>query len=424
MKLVVIGASHHLTPLDIRERLAIPKSRLPEVLQGLQLAVPSVESVLLSTCNRTEWYVAAPSDQIADAEGWIVDCFARQAELTVDQLQPYLFQLADQAATEHLFRVASSLDSMVIGESQIISQVREAYDEAAKSQRLLPAVHSWFQKAVAVAKAVATETALHRHRVSVPSVAISGFAADIFETLTDKRILLIGAGQIAEETLVYLRDHGVRSVHLVNRTASHATELAERFDGTAHPWDDLTNQIQMADLVVSTTGSTHQIVDLATFQKLYQKRRQRPLLVLDLAIPRDFEPGIADLPNVYLYTIDDLKAQCQRNLRMREKELPKAEELVRQHVARFQQEWNLRHSVPAIQQLRDRTDEIKQEELTRLLNKIPDLTPDLRKELEIAFDRLVNKILHRPLTSLRAEAKSGQPQQLADSLKRLFQLND
>lgn len=424
MKLVVIGASHHLTPLDVRERLAIPKSQVTEVLQSLQLALPSVESVLLSTCNRIEWYLAVPSDQVADAEGWVVNHFARQADLTVAQLQPYLFQLEDQAATEHLFRVASSLDSMVIGESQIISQVREAYDEAAKVQRLLPAVHLWFQKATAVAKAVATDTALHRHRVSIPSVAISGFAADIFETLTDKRILLIGAGQIAEETLVYLRDLGVRSVHLVNRTASHATELVERFDGTAHPWSDLENQIQLADLVVSTTGSTHQIVDLTTFQKLYQKRRQRPLLVLDLAIPRDFEPGIADLPNVYLYTIDDLKAQCQRNLRMREKELPKAEEVVRQHVERFQQEWNLRHSVPAIQQLRDRTDEIKQEELTRLLNKIPDLTPELRKELEIAFDRLVNKILHPPLNSLRAEAKSGQPQQLADSLKRLFQLND
>lgn len=424
MKLVVIGASHHLTPLDVREKLAIPKSEVAPLLLRLQEELPAVECVLLSTCNRIEWYLAVPIDQFETAECWVVNFFAQQAELTIEQLQPFLFQLVDLAATEHLFRVAASLDSMVVGESQIISQVREAYDEAAKLQRLLPVVHPWFQKAIAVAKSITTETALHRHRVSIPSVAISGFAADIFETLADKRILLIGAGQIAEETLVYLQDHGVRSVHLVNRTASHATELADRFGGQAHPWEDLGNQIQLADLVVSTTGSAHPIVDLPTFQKLYQKRHQRPLLILDLAIPRDFEPGIAGLPNVYLYTIDDLKAQCQRNLRLREKELPKAEEIVRQHVERFQQEWNLRYSVPAIQQLRDRTDEIKQEELARLLNKIPDLTPELRKELEIAFDRLVNKILHRPLTSLRAEAKSGQPQQLVDSLKRLFQLND
>lgn len=424
MKLVVIGASHHLTPLDVREKLAIPKSEVPALVQRLQTELPVVECVLLSTCNRIEWYLAVPADHFETAEAWVANFFAQQADLSIEQLQPFLFQLVDQAATEHLFRVAASLDSMVVGESQIISQVREAYDQAAQLQRLLPVVHPWFQKAIAVAKSITTETALHRHRVSIPSVAISGFAADIFETLADKRILLIGAGQIAEETLVYLQDHGVRSVHLVNRTASHATELAERFVGQAHPWDDLGNQIQLADLVVSTTGSAHHIVDLPTFQKLYQKRHQRPLLLLDLAIPRDFDPGIAELPNVYLYTIDDLKAQCQRNLRLREKELPKAEEIVRQHVERFQQEWNLRYSVPAIQQLRDRTDEIKQEELARLLNKIPDLTPELRKELEIAFDRLVNKILHRPLTSLRAEAKSGQPQQLVDSLKRLFQLND
>jgi glutamyl-tRNA reductase len=424
MKLVVIGASHHLTPLNVRERLAIPKLQIPRLLQQLQQELPAVESVLLSTCNRTEWYLATPLEHLEAAEGWLVNFFAQQAELPVEQLQPYLFQLVDQEATEHLFRVAASLDSMVVGESQIISQVREAYDEATKTQRAMPVMHLWFQKAVSVAKAITTDTALHRHRVSIPSVAISGFAADIFETLADKRILLIGAGQIAEETLVYLQEHGVRSVHLVNRTASHALHLAERFAGLAHPWEELGNQIQLADLVVSTTGSAQQIIDLPTFQTLYRKRHQRPLLVLDLAIPRDFEPSISDLPNVYLYTIDDLKAQCQRNLRLREKELPKAEDIVRQHVARFQQEWNLRYSVPAIQQLRDRTDEIKQEELTRLLNKIPDLTPELRKELEIAFDRLVNKILHRPLTSLRAEAKTGQPQQLVDSLKRLFQLND
>jgi len=424
MKLLVIGASHHLTPLALREKLAIPKSQLAGVLDGLRQQLPQVESVLLSTCNRTEWYLAVPRDLFAATEDWIVQFFAHRAGLQVAQLQPYLFQHLDRDATEHLFRVAASLESMVVGESQIISQVREAYEQAAEFQPSLPVMHSVFQRAIAVAKAVAAETSLHRHRLSIPSVAISGFAADIFETLADKRILLIGAGQIAEETLLYLRDHGVRAVHLVNRTTSHAEGLAQAFDGTVHPWGELSQQIQLADLVVSTTGAAGQIVDVRSFHSLYQKRHQRPLLVLDLAIPRDFDPAIAELPNVYLYTIDDLKAQCQRNLRAREKELPKAEEIVLKHVERFQQEWNLRFSVPAIQQLRDRTDLIKQEELTRLLNKLQDLSPESQREVEIAFDRLVNKILHRPLTSLRDEAKSGQPQQLVESLKRLFQLND
>jgi glutamyl-tRNA reductase len=424
MKLLVVGASHHLTPLELREKLAIPKSQLAGVLEGLRQHLPQAESVLLSTCNRTEWYLAVPRDLFEVAEQWVIDFFAHRTGLPIAQLQPYLFQYLDRDATEHLFRVAASLESMVVGESQIIGQVREAYDYAAELQPNLPVMHSVFQRAIAVAKAVAGETSLQRHRLSIPSVAISGFAADIFETLADKRILLIGAGQIAEETMLYLRDHGVQAVHMVNRTTRHATGLAQNFAGIVHPWEELGQQIQLADLVISTTGAEGQIVELRTFQQLYQNRHQRPLLVLDLAIPRDFDPAIANLPNVYLYTIDDLKAQCQRNLRAREKELPKAEEIVRKHVERFQQEWNLRFSVPAIQQLRDRTDQIKQEELTRLLNKLTALDPESQREVEIAFDRLVNKILHRPLTSLRDEAKSGQPQQLVESLKRLFQLND
>lgn len=424
MRLMVIGASHHLTPLDLREKLSVSKSELSAAQEALKRSVPGIESVLLSTCNRTEWYLATPLETLPNAEEWIQQFFAARTETCVDRLRNYLFSHEGREAVQHLFRVSASLDSMVVGETQIISQVREAYDLAAQLQADLPVLHNVFQKAVAVAKSVAGETAIHRHRVSVPSVAISGFAADIFETLSDKRILLIGAGQIAEDTLNYLREQGVTRLHVVNRTLEHAQTLADACGGTAHAWEALDEEIRAADLIVSTTGAAGQIVDLARFEQIYQRRQQRPLLILDLAIPRDFAPEIGTLPNVYLYSIDDLKLQCQRNLRLRELELPKAEAIVQQHLDRFQQEWNLRHSVPTIQQLRERTQAIRDEELSRLLNKLSGLTSEEQREVEIAFDRLVNKILHRPLTSLRDEAKSGHPQQLVESLKRLFQLND
>jgi len=424
MRLFVVGASHHLTPVEIRERLAVPKAQLVSNLQRLGRELPESESVLLSTCNRTEWYMAVPLDRQAAAEQWMLTYFVEKTGLEPEQLQPYLFQHIDRQAVEHLFRVAASLDSMVVGETQIHSQVREAYDLAAEVQPQLPVLHSVFQKAAQVAKTVAGETDIHRHRISVPSVAISGFASDIFETLADKQILVIGAGQIAEETLLYLREHGVSDINVVNRSRDRAEALSESCRGTAHSWESLHEQIQAADLVVATTGAAGTIMDLEPFQAIYQRRHQRPLLILDLAIPRDFDPRIGELPNVYLYSIDDLKAQCQRNLRLREKELPKAEAIVQQHVERFLQDWNLRFSIPTIQQLRHRTEEIKQEELARLMNKLGELSPEMQRELQIAFDRLVNKILHRPLTSLRDEAKSGQPQQLVDSLKRLFHLND
>lgn len=424
MNLHVVGVSHHKSPVEVRERLALSREQVHQVLELWRKEQPDMEAVLLCTCNRTEVYFAMEQKPGVDAQAIVKGHLSDLAEMPLPQLEPYLFQHDDRDAVEHLFRVASSLDSMVLGETQITSQVRRAYEAADEVYPKLPLLNQAFSKAVTAAKNIATRTGINRHRTSVASVAISGFASDIFETLADKRILVIGAGEIAVETLTYLHDYGVRQIHVVNRSLDRAEALAAQFDGSGHGWDALSEQLQQADLVVSATSAEHFLYDLSDFEPIHRQRRQRPLLILDLAIPRDFDPEIGNLTNVYLYSVDDLKSQCERNRRLREKELPKAEAIIGDHVDRFLHECNLRWTAPTIRALRDRTQSLKEEELMRLMNKLSDLSPQHRKEIEVAFDRLVNKLLHPPMESLRDEAKQGRPVGLTESLKRLFQLGN
>lgn len=423
MHLQVVGVSHHKTPVEMRERLAFSKDQIAEILRQWQQRLPDTETVVLCTCNRTEVYFAT-NEAETESHSQIVEQLSDLAGLDVPQLEPYLFHHADRSAIEHLFRVAASLDSMVLGETQITTQVRKAFELADSIYAKLPLLNQAFSKAVIAAKAIATRTSINRHRTSVASVAISGFASDIFETLSDKRILVIGAGEIAVETLTYLHDYGVRHIHVVNRSLDRATALAERFDGQGHPWNSLEEQLKLADLIVSATAADQVLFQVADYQPIHQQRRQRTQLILDLAIPRDFDPEIGNLTNVYLYSVDDLKSQCESNRRLREKELPKADAIIADHVNRFIQECNLRWTAPTIRALRDRTQSLKDEELMRLMNKLSDLSPQHRKEIEVAFDRLVNKLLHPPMESLRDEARQGRPVGLTESLKRLFQLGN
>lgn len=421
MNLHVVGVSHHKCPVEIRERLAFSKEQIQTILQDWKQSLPGFEVVMLCTCNRTEVYFAT-DDSIQNRDQLLIAQLAKLADFGEEQLRPFLFHYDDRRAIEHLFRVAASLDSMVLGETQITSQVRTAFELAEGVYQKMPMLNQAFLKAVTAAKAIATKTSINRHRTSVASVAISGFASDIFETLADKRILIIGAGEIAVETLNYLHGYGARHIHVVNRSRERAEALAQQFEGVSHDWSELANQLQEADVAVSATAADQFLLPFSTFQSIHQKRRQRTLLILDLAIPRDFDPEIGELTNVYLYSVDDLKSQCERNRKLREKELPKAESIIEEHVDRFLQECNLRWTAPTIRMLRDQTQSLKEEEFMRLMNKLSDISPDHRKEIEVAFDRLVNKMLHSPMHALRDEARQGRPVGLTESLKRLFGL--
>jgi glutamyl-tRNA reductase len=253
---------------------------------------------------------------------------------------------------------------------------------------------------------------------------VGDFARQFFEGFDDKRIVVIGAGAMGEETVRYLIDEGARFVTIVNRNPARAAELATRLAGQVASWDQLHRLLVEADLVVSTTGATEPIVRLDEFRKIDQVRGQRPLFVLDLAVPRDFDPAIGGLPGVYLYSIDDLRKTCDANRKAREKEWPKAERIIEEETTRFMAELNHRSTGPTIRRLRQLADEIRSEELQRLLNKLGNVDERTQREVTHAFERLVNKLLHPPLESLRDEAQRGTHHGLLDALKRLFQIGE
>lgn len=425
MEWAMIGWSHHETPVELRERLAFSKEQILDALGQLGEQFPGIESVLLSTCNRVELYCAAKSlPSVKDLGQFISDFHG----FAYDEIESQATILNGEDSIRHLFTVAASLDSMVIGEAQILSQVKQAYELACEGEFAASRMHLAFQRATNVAKRVATETEIHRRRISVPSVAVSEIATEFFERFDDKKILLIGAGEMGTETLQYLMEHGANRVTIVNRSSEKAQELANSVscEAKVSDWSDLFEELMHSDLVVSTTGASEPIVGLEAFQKQRSQRTARAVLILDLAVPRDFDHGIGSLPDVYLYTVDDLQQACDRNLQARRKEWPKAEHIVKEETKRFLSETKLRGSGATIKQLREQAEKVKTSELEKLLGKLEakGIEPSARKDIEIAFDRVVNKLLHPPLQSLRENADSSQHETLIQALRRLFKLKE
>lgn len=423
MRFRVIGCSHHNAPIAVRERLAFSPAQACAALERLESELPDVETVLLSTCNRVEVYLGCENGELPTLEQ-VGTFLATFHALDLAEVVPHLYERTDSDAIRHLFTVAASLDSMVVGEAQILAQVKQAYQQATTARNNGPLTHALFQGALKVARRVATETAIQQHRVSIPSVAVADFAQQIFERFDDKRTLVIGAGEMAEETLRYLCDEGARDVIVVNRSYERAFELAERWQGCAMEWPQRWEALAAADLVISTTGSSEPIVTLTDYDRLAPARYGKPLFVLDLAVPRDFEPAIGGRPGVYLYSVDDLQAACERNRRARDKELPAALRIVEQETERLAAELRHRAAAPVIQRLHAGWQEPKEDELQRLFHKLPELDDRARQQVRQSFDRLLNKLLHRPMESLRDESRHGIPHALLDALARLFQLRD
>jgi glutamyl-tRNA reductase len=423
MKVQVVGCSHHSASIAIRERLAFSLEQTRAALSELQREYPRMEAVLLSTCNRVELY--AVTQNAASPTRFQVAQFLGQFHcVDPGQILEHLYARDGQEAVRHLFTVASSLDSMVIGEPQILSQVKQAYQLATRHGATGPLTHAAFQAALKVARRVANETAIHQHRVSIPSVAVADFAKQIFEQFDDKRTLVIGAGEMAEETLRYLQAEGVREITIINRSFRRAAELARRWHGQALGWEHLFDALAKADLVISTTGAEGWIITSEQLLQIEKSRYQRPMFSLDMAVPRDFDPAIGSRPGIYLYSIDDLRAACEQNRKERDKELPKAIRIIEQETSRFMADLCHRATGPVIKRLRQGWQKPKEDELQRLFNKLPDLDHRARREIHQSFDRLVNKLLHPPLESLRDESRHGIPSALMEALAKLFQLTD
>lgn len=424
MKLLMVGCSHHNASVEVRERLAFGPEQARQALAQLRETYPDSEAVLLSTCNRVELYVAAEQAALCPSREQLINFIAGFHGLAEQEIAPDLRERSGEELIRHLFTVSASLDSMVVGEAQIIAQVKQAYELARAGDNAGPLMHAIFQAAIRVAKRVAAETSIQQKRISIPSVAVADFAKQFFERFDDKHVLVIGAGEMGEETLRYLIDESAEQITIVNRSIERATELALRTRGQAQPWSQLDELLTQADLVISTTGASEPIMTAERFRLIDQRRSQRPLFILDLAMPRDFDPAVGNFNGVYLYSIDDLRRVCDANRKAREQEWPAAQSLIEQETQRFMRELYHRATAPTIRRLREYADDVKRLEIERLFNKLGNIDDRLQDEIRRSFERLVNKLLHPPLESLRDEAQTGTPHGLLDALKRLFRLAD
>jgi glutamyl-tRNA reductase len=428
----MIGCSHQTAAVDFREQLSFTGDQARAAILAFRERFPACELVLLSTCNRVELYTAAGQSAPGhDLDGGpdkseVLEFLAEQRQISVDRLMAMMMYRSGTEAVSHLFAVAASLDSMVVGETQILSQVKEAYDLACSSGSAGPLTHAAFQAASRVAKRVQRETTIHRKRVSVPSVAVGEVASEFFETLTGKTVVLIGAGDMGRETMRYLLDAGADDIRILNRSMTRAEALAQEFGGLVMPWEDLDRALVDADVIVGTTSSPEPIISLQRFKAIVPERYDRVLLILDLAVPRDVDPEVGKLDDVYLYSVDDLQAACERNRQERQRQWPKAKRIIDEETLRFVTELHHRSTGPVIQRLREHAEDIRMEEWIRLNNKLSQMnvSDDARREIEKSLDRVVNKLLHPPLASLREAAMDGHQSSLLAAIKRLFSLGD
>lgn len=422
MNLQVVYCNHQTANLSVRGRLGFSVQDLPRAYEELRRHFPrSEEWVVLSTCNRVELYTAQESPENAPTHRELAEFIARFHNVPMQEFYDDLLERTGPEAVRHLFLVASSLDSMVLGEPQIVAQVKEAYALAQQYSTVGALTNPLFQRAFNVAKRIRTETALAEGRVSIASVAVGDFGKSIFDRFDDKTVLVIGAGEMAAETLRYLKDEGASRILVTNRTSERAQALAETWGGTVVPFERLDESMAAADVIVSTTGAEPQLVGFDRFRRVRSRSGSKTVFILDLAVPRDFDPRIRDLDdNVFLYCIDDLEAICRENRRERVKEVEKGLLIVDQETERFMTEVHHRATVPIIKQLREQWRDVVGQETARLFARLPHLEPD-RPEIERTIEQIVNKLLHPPMEALRDEAsRGGTPHGLMDALKRLF----
>lgn len=422
MNVQVVYCTHQTTPLALRERLAFASvEQLTRAYETLRTTFPQSEHVVLSTCNRVEIYAAQNETSPPLTQDQVAEFLSRFHGVPQNDLGGALLWQKGPEAVRHLFEVASSLDSMVLGEPQIVSQVKEAYRVAQENDACGPLTHALFQGAMRVSARVRSETALAVGRVSVASVAVGEFGKSIFDRFADKTVLVIGAGEMAEETLRYLKDEGAESIVVVNRSLERAQRLAAEWGGTARPFDDLDKWLAAADVIVSTTGAAQPIVDVPRFRAARAASEKKPVFILDLATPRDFAPAVADIDeNVFLYDIEALQATCESNRKQRVREIERARRIVEEETDQFLHDIYHKATGPIISQLRAGWRKVCQDELDQLFAKLDRLDANERRGIERTVERIVNKLLHPPLEALRDEARKGTPHGLMDALRRLF----
>lgn len=425
MILRVFGCNFQNTPIELREQLAFTEPELPQALADLS-ARYGCEAVILNTCNRIEIYLArmtppAPGQMFVDA-GLAAEFLAGWHQVDPLAVRVHLYEHADAEAVKHLFRVAGSLDSLIVGEGQIAGQVKEAYELAQRHATVGPVLHALFQHARLVAKRVRTETGISQGRVSVSSAAVD-YVRQVFSHFDDKTVLVIGAGKMGELTLKHLRELKPRRIWLTNRSFAKAEAMAQECGGTAVPWDELDHALARADIVLSTTGAPDVIVSRDRWEKIRTKREGGPVVILDIAVPRDFDPAIHDGDQTCLFNIDDLKRIRAQTLADRAKHIAPAEAIVAEEQKRFLKLWQKRQHAPVIARLTQELESRRQERVKQLMARLDGrLTDKDRALVEGEFRQQQNEFLHVVISALN-ESQEGGHHGLLEAIRKFFGLD-
>jgi len=416
MNLQLIGVNHRTAPVEVRERFAVSEKKLPEALQSLVNHPGVSEGLIISTCNRVE-ILAGAKNGSCDIRPFLCEYF----QIDPTDFEKYTYEFREKEAIKHLFRVTSSLDSMVVGEPQILGQVKEAYAVA----RAMGAVHSQLDalltRSFAVAKKVRNETAIATSAVSVASVAVD-LAKKIFGKLDGKTVYLVGAGKMCELAARHLLSNGAGSIFVANRTYERAVKLASKFNGKAIQFDELYATADKADIIITSTGAPHAIFRKEHGEQFMSRRRNRPMFFIDIAVPRDVDPGLNDIDGVFVYDIDDLQQVVSSHVADRKREAVHAEEIVAFEVERFNERLQTHDVVPTILSLQEYLENIRQAEIDRHRARFGEVTPQQEAAIDAMTKAMINKIMHTPIVTLKTAAKSPEASTVVDLIRRVFNL--
>jgi glutamyl-tRNA reductase len=418
MRFQLIGVNHKTAPVEVRERLAIPESQLPEACKKLAEHPAIAEGMIVSTCNRVE-FLANMKNGTGDLREFIREYF----QLDPSQFESHLYEFREDEAVRHVFRVAASLDSMIVGEPQILGQVKEAYATARAVGAVRAQLDQLLTRAFAVAKRVRTETAVGSSSVSVASVAVE-LAKKIFGTLNGKSVYLVGAGKMSELAARHLLAHGASSIFVANRTYDRAIRLAQKFNGQAVEFSRLYDTCERADIVITSTGAPHFVFKPEHGEKFMARRRNRPMFFIDIAVPRDVDPDLNRIDGIFVYDIDDLQQAVASHVADRKKEAEKAEAIINGEVEKFQARLQTLDVVPTIVSLQDHLETIRQAEIDRVRGRMGEMTPEQELAVEALTRGIINKIMHTPISTLKTAARDQESTTVVELVRRLFNLQD
>jgi glutamyl-tRNA reductase len=418
MNLQLIGVNHRSAPVEVRERFAIPEKKLPEALQSL-VQYPGVqEGLIISTCNRVE-VLAGLKNGTADLRGFLRDYF----HLDPSEFDQHLYEFREHDAVQHLFRVACSLDSMVVGEPQILGQLKEAYAIARAVGAVQSNLDALLTRSFAIAKRIRTETAIASSAVSVASVAVE-LAKKIFGDLKGKNVYLVGAGKMSELAARHLLANGAGSIFVANRTYDRALSLASKFNGRALRFEELYDTADQADIIITSTGASVAIFRKEHGERFMARRRNRPMFFIDIAVPRDVDAGMNDVDGVFVYDIDDLQQVVASHLSDRKKEASKAEDIVKVEVERFAQRMQSLDVVPTILSLQEYLEDIRQAEIDRYRSRLGQVSSEQEAAIDNMTRAMINKIMHTPIIALKSAAKDPESTTVIDVIRKLFNLQE